>query len=198
MGIPGVSKTIVGNAPMGFAAETADGSQLLVDICMAYASYGTLNALAARGESVPDYWGADAEGKPTTDPGAIARGGVPYPVGGHKGFALSLFTEILTGVLSGGQLLDEENPLYGSGEGIYSQTAVAIRADGLMPMETYKARVSEITERLRDQAPGIHLPGQGSREKREGFEAAGGIDLKPELVTLLNHWADRLEVRGIR
>jgi LDH2 family malate/lactate/ureidoglycolate dehydrogenase len=38
-----------------------------------------------------------------------------YPIGEHKGFGLALLCELLTGVLSGGQILDEDEHEKGMG-----------------------------------------------------------------------------------
>lgn len=197
MGIPGGSKNLIGNAPMGFATETDHGYSLMLDICLAYASYGNLNAMAAAGESVPGNWGADAAGKPTTDPAAISHGGVPYTIGGHKGFGLALMVEVLTGILSGGQIIDEINPIFGESAGIYSQTAIVIKVDGLIPMETYRAKVSEMIERINAKSPGVRIPGQASFEKKSRFEDAGSIQLKLELIDKMNEWAKKLGIEPL-
>ncbi|NYS42075.1 Ldh family oxidoreductase, partial [Pseudomonas syringae pv. actinidiae] len=56
------------------------------------------NALKG-GESIPDTWATDANGKPTTDPRA-ALDGFLLPIGGHKGYGLALVVDLLAGLLS--------------------------------------------------------------------------------------------------
>ena len=56
---------------------------------------------------MPDGWAVDKDGLPTTDPKAALDGGAPMPLGGtrelggHKGYDLAIFVDILSGVLSG-------------------------------------------------------------------------------------------------
>lgn len=197
MGMEGVNQRLIGNAPLGYASATDGDYPIILDICLAYASYGALRALAAEGKGVPSHWGADSSGQPSTNPEAIARGGVPYAVGVHKGFGLSLLVEILTGVLSGGQVIDESNPKYGKGAGVYSQTAIVIKSNGLMPMDEYRARVSDIINLLDSKSPGIHIPGQTSHEKRKRYETDGAIELTSELVDKLNTWAAKYDVNPL-
>jgi LDH2 family malate/lactate/ureidoglycolate dehydrogenase len=54
-----------------------------------------------RGQRLPERWLFDAAGAPTDDPAALYAGGAIVPMGGHKGYALSLLVELLGGVLSG-------------------------------------------------------------------------------------------------
>lgn len=60
--------------------------------------------LAANGEQAPSGSLIDAQGNPTTDPNVLFTdlAGALLPFGGHKGYAMGLVAELLTGVLSGG------------------------------------------------------------------------------------------------
>lgn len=53
-------------------------------------------------------------GLPTTDP-AAALAGILLPMGGHRGYALALLFEVLTGVPSGApRIAGEVAPIYAS------------------------------------------------------------------------------------
>jgi LDH2 family malate/lactate/ureidoglycolate dehydrogenase len=52
------------------------------------------------GVMIPAGWAIDADGAPTTDP-AAAIAGVILPMAGHKGYAISLMMDVLSGVLTG-------------------------------------------------------------------------------------------------
>ena len=57
----------------------------------------------------------DADGQPTNDPGVLHReGGSLLPFGEHKGYGLSIFAELLGGMLSGGGTIQPGNPRNGS------------------------------------------------------------------------------------
>ena len=52
------------------------------------------------GEPIPEGWGIDADGNPTTDP-AAALAGAQLPFGGYKGASIALMVELLAGALVG-------------------------------------------------------------------------------------------------
>ena len=59
--------------------------------------------LAAKlGNSIPEGWALTKEGEPTTDPNLGMKGTV-VPIGGPKGYGLSLFMDVFSGILSGAQ-----------------------------------------------------------------------------------------------
>jgi (2R)-3-sulfolactate dehydrogenase (NADP+) len=57
---------------------------------------------AKEGQSIPEGWGLDQNGQPTTDPKAVLQGSM-LPMGGAKGAALVLLVEILSAALCGAQ-----------------------------------------------------------------------------------------------
>jgi len=94
-----------GNMPLLSTSPLAAGfpstdRPVLVDLALAAVARGKLAAKAAAGEPLPEGWALDADGRPTTDP-AVALRGMLAPLGGAKGFALSLVVELLTGGLVG-------------------------------------------------------------------------------------------------
>lgn len=192
MGAPGASRNFMGNNPFGFAAMSAQGFPLMLDISMAYSSYGKLHGKIKAGESVPEYWGMDADHRPTSDPKAILQGGIVNPLAGHKGFGLALLVEILTGLLSDGEILDETNPVIPSPE-TTSQTAIALKIDTLMPAEHFQHRVSDLINLVHEQAPAVQIPGQHSFENKQQA-LTDGLELETGLVTQLNKWAVKFEI----
>lgn len=54
-----------------------------------------------KGQQIPPGWALDSEGRETTDPEAALRGGFVMPLGGAKGYGLSLMVDLLTGGLTG-------------------------------------------------------------------------------------------------
>jgi LDH2 family malate/lactate/ureidoglycolate dehydrogenase len=192
MGAPGASRNFIGNNPFGFAANSAGDFPLMLDISQAYSSHGKLNQKIKAGEAVPEYWGMDAGHQPTTDPKAIMQGGMINPIAGHKGFGLALLVEILTGLLSGGEILDETNPNFTTPE-ISSQTAIAIKIEALMPVENFQERVSDLINRIQTLEPEVQLPGRRSFESKNQA-LSDGLELDPEIISQLNEWAVKLKV----
>ena len=191
LGAPGRTERVISSCPMGYATATDEEYNLVHDFCAAYASYGTLLQKSKRGESVPSYWGVDKNGQPTSDPAQINTGTVA-PIGGHKGFGLAILAELLTGVLSQGQVIDEPHPITGM-TGVASQTVIVIKTGALMPEEQFRARTGDMIRRMEARAPGLHLPGQGSARSRRAIENENRIHLEDRLVESLNEWARKLD-----
>lgn len=196
MGAPGRTEQVISACLMGFAAPTDKGYPIMMDMCMAYASGGLLDAKIKANEKVPPHWGTDKNGNPTTDPAAIANGGTRLPIGSHKGFGLAILGELFTGVLSGGQVIDEPNPRTGK-VGTASQAIITVKVDGLMTIGEFKAKTGEMIDRLEARAPNVHIPGQGSYKNRDRMIAQKVIELSDELVEELNHWSIDLTIDSL-
>ncbi|MBP87803.1 MAG: dehydrogenase [Planctomycetaceae bacterium] len=100
--------------PLAIGVPNGD-APLILDFSTSATAEGKVRVKKIAGESVPEGWLLDSEGKPTTDPNDLYADppGSILPMGGaqaYKGFGLSLMIEILTGALSGGVVARE--PLY--------------------------------------------------------------------------------------
>ena len=62
---------------------------------------GEVMVAARDGHKVPLGTGLNKEGKETTDPKEITKGGVLLPFGGYKGSAIAMMVELLAGALVG-------------------------------------------------------------------------------------------------
>jgi LDH2 family malate/lactate/ureidoglycolate dehydrogenase len=167
-----------------------------MDICLAYASGGQLMKKAREKIPVPNWWGVNKDGNPATDAAELLKG-TKYPIGGHKGFGLALFCELLTGVMSGGLILDENEKEEGIAAKSTSHTAMAIKVDALMDREEYDARAAKLLSRLLARAGDIHIPGQGSYKNNRKLEAAGVVDLKDELYQKLCAYAEEFQIETL-
>ncbi|SNT47372.1 Ldh family oxidoreductase [Rhodococcoides kyotonense] len=84
---------------IGAPAPTAGGA-VVVDIANTAVARGKIYLARNRGQSIPDTWAMDAEGRTTTDASA-AIDGVILPMAGHKGYAITFMMDILSGALTG-------------------------------------------------------------------------------------------------
>ena len=184
--MPGINKNIIGQAPVGYAFPTGT-DPVMLDICLAYIAGEPLGIRAKNHEPVPSFWGVDKEGNPTEDAAELMRG-VKYPIGEHKGFGLAILEELLTGVFSGGAILDDKD----DGPSRYTETthtAIAIRTDALMPESEYLKRSDELVERLRAQDEKVHIPGDSAWSHIRNAEEKGYTELDPETVEAFNRYA---------
>ena len=194
MGGPGVKKVCMSQLPMGFAYPTDEGYPVMLDICMAYASSGLLRHKAKHGELVPSWWGYNASGEPTEDPAELADG-IRMPIGGHKGFGLAMFGEILTGVIGMGGILN--NVPEGSSNNVNAHTAIAIKPDTLMDADTFKSRAGQLSRNAKAIAPELRIPGENSHRSKETLTSNGYIELDDALVNILNSYADEYNINRI-
>lgn len=90
----------VGTNPWSWAAPAGSLAPLALDIANTNVARGKIYLAKQKGEPIPLGWALDAEGRPTTEPVA-ALDGVTLPMAGHKGYAIALVMDMLSGVLSG-------------------------------------------------------------------------------------------------
>ena len=193
MAAHGANDDAIGNNPFGFAAPTAAGYPIVFDICNAYASLGTMSEKARNGESIPDSWGRDKEGRATTDPKAVLDGGLFMPMGGHKGFGLAILVEILTSVLGGGAITDQIRMRAAQpGEG-HSQCCLAVNIAQFMTVETFNQRTAAMITMLKSHGAEVMIPGE--RSAHAAAQAwTDGVLIRAEAAHALRDWARRLNV----
>ena len=83
-----------------FGSPMPDGPPLVLDVASAAVARSRILRAAREGQSIPEGWGLDLEGRPTTDP-ALAMQGAQLPMAGHKGLGIAMMVECLAGSLSG-------------------------------------------------------------------------------------------------
>lgn len=195
MGTPGAGRMVVGNNPLGFGVPVHGGPDLVADMCWAYASWSSFEALALEGREIPEHWATDQDGSPTTDPAVGLRGG-PEPIGRHKGVAMALLVEVLTSVLTDGAIADEVIRDGGLG-GLHSQVAVVIDPAATVGVERVAARTSELLQRTSELAPTPHrYPGQRSAAAQESSRSVG-VPVALGVLDDLDAWAGRLGVQPL-
>lgn len=177
----GGARAAFGTNPLAAAFPTTTaGEQVLVDIATTGAAAGKIMVLADKGESAPEGWLVDAEGRPTTDPRDFAHGGALLPVGGHKGYGLAVLAELLAQTLTGADETGEE----GGGGGVYRRAGglfLALDPGLFRAAETTRAAAGELVDRVRaiPPAPGFErvlIPGDPERLSR-GQRLRHGIAL---------------------
>jgi len=101
MTVPGARGMVMGHNPFAIAAPAVEFPSVILDISSS--NVASLRVLKAKhsGVSIPNTWISDVNGLPTTDPSRYPDEGALLPMGGHKGFGIAMFIEILTSVLLG-------------------------------------------------------------------------------------------------
>jgi LDH2 family malate/lactate/ureidoglycolate dehydrogenase len=194
----GGAEARLGNNPLSVAAPMPNGEPpFVLDFAQSAVSRGRIKLAELNGESIPDSWALDAEGRPTIDPVAALSGAL-LPSGGHKGYGLAFAIEVLTGVLAGGELGPDliNASLTGSAR---SSSATRIGTVGSLYVAVDPARFAGRQEfgarmaRLRDlikatpPAPGFEevlIPGEPEARATEKAQLRG-IELEESTVRVL-------------
>lgn len=159
----GGNKTIFGTNPLCFAFPGDDGHDpILLDMATTVAARGKIRLAAKNGEKIPLDWAIGPDGKPTDDPNVALMGSL-LPIGGYKGYGLSMFVDLFAGLLSGSNYaggvknlskMDED-----SGNG---HLFVVIDLDKFMTPEEKKQRIEHFHQAVKacGEEGKIFMPGE--------------------------------------
>ncbi len=98
---PGSRKAVLGSNPFSYAFPAGRYKPVFLDMSPATVAGGKVYNAQAKGESIPDTWLIDKDGKPTTDPTGFPQVSTLQPAAGHKGFGIALLVEALAGIATG-------------------------------------------------------------------------------------------------
>ncbi|SDR59257.1 uncharacterized oxidoreductase [Rhizobiales bacterium GAS113] len=98
--------------PIAAGAPRSGQPPLILDMATSALAEGKIQVARNRGEALAEGLVMDGAGRPTTDPRAFYTSppGAIFPFGGHKGYGLSVFCEVLAGSLTGGGSSHPNNP----------------------------------------------------------------------------------------
>ena len=91
-------ENILGNNP--FSVATPGGAHpVVLDMANSVVAFQKIVQYAREGNTLPEGWSLDGQGRPTTDAQA-ALNGFLMPVGGYKGVGMTILVDLLSGALS--------------------------------------------------------------------------------------------------
>jgi len=185
--------------PIAVAVPTLDETPVVLDMATTVAAYGKVKAKAQRGEMMPEGWMIDRQGQPLLDP-KRADDGFLLPIGGYKGYGLSLIVGLLAGTLNGaamGREVIDFNRDFTSTTNT-GQAIAMIDPAAFGDVAAFKRRVDVVVRDLRasprmPQVERIWLPGEQSHAKRVAHRR-DGIALGGALRKTLDGVAADLDV----
>src|ERR1700694_5622292 len=188
--------------PIAVAVPAGKQAPIVLDMATTVAAYGKVKAKAQRGETMPEGWMIDREGRPLTDP-RRAEEGFLLPIGGYKGYGLALVVGLLAGTLNtaamGKDVVDfNADDASATNTG---QAMVAIDVAAFGDLEAFKGRVEVLIDDLRQSRRMAHvdriwLPGEQSHARRIEYER-DGIPIAEPLLRSLDQLADELRVERL-
>jgi len=183
--------------PLAFGYPT-EGDPVLIDLSASLTTNGMTARLHKRGERLAHPWLLTAEGEATHDPAVLFAEppGTILPTGGvdagHKGYALALIVEMLTGGLAGFGRADAKQ---GWGATVFVQAIDPAAFGGLA---AFTLQAEWIAQACRDNPPragvdAVRLPGERGLARRRD-QVAHGVALHADILPALEVWSTKLSV----
>ncbi|KAH8817080.1 Malate/L-lactate dehydrogenase [Xylogone sp. PMI_703] len=182
----GAKEALFGTSPFAVGIPGGEKGDFVLDMSPSVAARGKIRKAERRGESIPEGYALDEEGRPTTDPTAALKG-VVLPIGGPKGSGLAMMMDLFGGVLSGASFGGDVNDQYHNmkdPQGLGHWFMVFKPDIFLDSRDELLARMDTLMERVRgcEKAVGfdrIYTPGEIERDmeierRREGIPYTRG------------------------
>jgi LDH2 family malate/lactate/ureidoglycolate dehydrogenase len=186
---------VLGTNPWSIAAPTGGDFPVIMDIALTTAGKGMMRWFVREGRNMPRDWALTPDGLETDNPAAAMQGAL-LGIGQHKGYGLSMMTDVITGVLSGGAF----------GLSLYSDPAkldvahtfIALDIAWFMPVREFKTRmdafVAEIkSSKLRPGFDEILMPGE-PEYRREQECRRNGVPVDSKVMEELAELASELNI----
>jgi LDH2 family malate/lactate/ureidoglycolate dehydrogenase len=188
-----------GTNPIAMSFPTGKGFHVKADLATSLVARGNIIAAQKRGERIPPGWALDVDGNPTTD-AAAALAGTVLTLAGHKGYALALMVEVLSGVLSGAAVGSEIGSMYKHLDRSQDVGHFFCLMDiaAFMELDRFKSRIDAMIDRIKScrRRPGVEeilVPGE--RSSRTAAERRRyGVPLDPATVAELRELSSRFKV----
>ncbi len=178
----GGRRALLGTNPIAFACADHSGTPLVIDLALSKVARGNILAAKQRGDTLPEGWARDRDGRPTTDPDE-ALAGTMEPMGEGKGAVLALMVELLAAALTGARFaseatsfLDDQGSPPGTGQLIIAIDMAALSPRGPM-------RVAELADLIHNE-PGARLPGERRMAQRKRA-ASEGLIIDDQLISAI-------------
>ena len=172
----GGTRPLFGTNPIAFGWPRQDKPPFIVDMATSAAARGEIQLHQRSGKALPEGWGIDSQGQPTTDAAEVLNGAM-LTFGGHKGSALAAMVELLAGPLIG-DMTSAESLAWDNGAGGLPYGGELILA--LDPQRFLGAQAPEQLARAETlfmgmQEQGARLPGERRFACRQQSERQGVI-----------------------
>ncbi|MEZ5561250.1 MAG: Ldh family oxidoreductase [Pseudomonadales bacterium] len=189
---------VFSNNPLAFCAPTG-GLPILFDVSMAITAGGRIARAAREGRQLPEACLKTADGRVSADPAVLSGEppGTVMPIGGpghgHKGYALTLMTEVLSQALSG----HGRSAAAGEGEA-NSVFLQVLDPEAFTDWSDYQREVDVLVSQCLDSRADrpeqpVRIPGHAAWRRRQQ-QLAQGVSLYPGILAQLETWAGRLHV----
>jgi (2R)-3-sulfolactate dehydrogenase (NADP+) len=168
----GSTVPLFGTNPIAFACPVEGGPPMVIDLSLSKVARGKVMAASQKGETIPQGWAFDRDGRPTTD-AREALAGTMVPAGEAKGTALALMVELMAAGLIGANFAYEQSSFFddvgeppGSGQLIIAIDPGAF--GGVRALARFKDMATAVS-----RAEGARVPGARRHELRARMQRDG-------------------------
>ena len=192
----GGCEKVIGNNPISVAAPARNEVSPVLDMAMTVVANGKVSNMKRQGATeIPEGWGLDREGVPTTSMKDYYT--IP-PMAGYKGWGMAVMVDILAGVLFGGGTGDRAKD---SADGP-SIMMIAMDISAFNDEEKYyndvDARINELkSSKKAKYSNGILMPGEIEANKFAASEESGIVEVLPENLDMVNDIAKEMAIEPI-
>ena len=195
----GGKRPFIGTNPLAIGVPAGKELPFLLDMATSVVARGKIIMASQKGMDIPLGWAVDKNGKPTTNADEALDGAV-LPVGGPKGYAISMFIDILAGVLTGAGFGKYVNNMYENWDEPQNvgHIFIAIDINRFIPIQFFKERMDRYINEIKaepkaDGVEEILIPGE--IEFRKVIERKNnGIELPSKVVQELDEIGKRYSV----
>jgi LDH2 family malate/lactate/ureidoglycolate dehydrogenase len=183
----------LGTDPIAFGAPGKPGEPFLLDMATTTVAAGKIRNKANENLPTPPGWLVTSQGKPSTDPREVSKGGFMTPLGGtpegssHKGYGLSAMVNILSSALSGATMITDPQHTKKAGTMDIGHFLLAMDPGMFRDADDFRADVASFCESLRATRPANSANAvlvAGDPERRTAAQRRKtGIPVGPGLLT---------------
>jgi LDH2 family malate/lactate/ureidoglycolate dehydrogenase len=195
----GGARAILGNNPFAIALPAGQERPVVLDMACSTAARGKILVAAKDNSPIPGDWATGPDGEATTDP-IEALKGFMLPVGGPKGYALTLVIGLLSTMLSGAAFGSEVTHMY---EDLQRPQNIGhlfgvLPIASFEPVEIYKRRMDKAIREVRNTPRAraverIYLPGEREELLAREYRRSG-IPIQKSVWTELQEVGNQLGV----
>ncbi len=149
----GGKKPFLGTNPLCFCAPMEGEEPFCLDMATSVVPRNKVLSYKEKGKPLESGWAADADGNETLDPSKFSS---LFPLGGYKGYGLSLMVEILCSALTGMEFGPHILPFLTESDKRYRNLGhffLAIDISKFQDITAFKKRMKQMADSLRSSPP---------------------------------------------
>jgi LDH2 family malate/lactate/ureidoglycolate dehydrogenase len=192
----GGKQAIFGTNPIGFSAPRQNNKHIMLDMATSSWSASAVRAALDQGKALPSGVAVDEDGEEITEPRPVGNFTL-LPLGGAKGYGLSLFVEILSAVITGSGVSKGVASLFNdmTRSGDNGHLMIAINLSNIIAIEDYYPRIESLIKTIKSSNPDkeILYPGE-KRWLTMEENLSAGIPLSRKTTNSLEQLSRRLNL----